>query len=333
MRPALAGGALGADPLLLGGAVALGLGLAGLLSVVLTGAGGGKSASARRLEAYFSGGNGAAGARAADLSASTSLRDSAVALTDRIVSADLETKIAQRLAGAGSALTASEWILLHAAITVAAAILGLVLGGGSMMVLLFLVGLLLPWLHLKRRLTRRIADFHEQMAESLTLIAGGLSAGLSMPQAIDTVVREGQEPIAGELRRALVEQRLGVPVEEALESVAERMESQDFAWVVMAMRIQREVGGNLAELLNTVAETLREREYLRRQVKVLSAEGRFSAWVLSGLPVLLFLYMWFFKHDVVEPMTSGTGLLLLGVAGAMLVFGGFVLSRLVKIEV
>ncbi len=108
---------------------------------------------------------------------------------------------------------------------------------------------------------------------------------------MDTVVREGQQPITGEFNRALVEARLGVPIEDALDGIAERMKSKDFGWVVMAIRIQREVGGNLAELLTTVAATLRERERLRRQVSVLSAEGRLSAWILGLLPVVFALYL------------------------------------------
>ena len=115
-------------------------------------------------------------------------------------------------------------------------------------------------------------------------MAGSLSAGLSLAQSVDTVVREGPSRSASEFRRALVEARLGVEIEDALEGVAERMESVDFEWVVMAIRIQREVGGNLSELLNNVAATIREREYLERQVSALSAEGRLSVWILGGLP-------------------------------------------------
>ena len=154
-------------------------------------------------------------------------------------------------------------------------VLGLVLGG-----------IVLPWIYLKWRHRRRLSAFNAQLAETLGLMAGGLQAGLSLPQAVDSVVREGNEPMAGELRRALVEQRLGVDITDALEGVGERMESEDFGWVVMAIRIQREVGGNLAEILHTVADTLREREYLRRQVRALSAEGRLSGYILAGLPVV-----------------------------------------------
>ena len=123
------------------------------------------------------------------------------------------------------------------------------------------------------------------------MLAGSLQAGYSLPQALDTVVREGQPPMSVEFNRALVESRLGMPVEDALEGIGRRLSSQDFSWVVMAVRIQRDVGGNLAELLMTVADTLRERERLRRQVKVLSAEGRLSGWILGGLPIVFFAYL------------------------------------------
>ena len=199
---------------------------------------------------------------------------------------------------------------------------------------MFLVGAALPWWWLRRKHSKRQAAFNAQLAETLTLMSGGLSAGLSLPQAVDTVVREGQEPMASELRRALVEQRLGVTIEDALDGVGDRMESQDFNWVVMAVRIQREVGGNLAELLTTVSDTLREREYLRRQVRVLSAEGRFSGYVLTALPPVMFVYMLFVRPDFVRPLyTTGIGFVLVGVAATLLALGQFIMSRLTKIEV
>jgi tight adherence protein B len=136
------------------------------------------------------------------------------------------------------------------------------------------------------------------------------------------------------MRRALAESRLGVDLPDALDGIAHRMASQDFAWVVMAIQIQREVGGNLAELLNTVADTLRERDYLRRQVRVLSAEGRMSAYVIGALPPLLFLYMLFIRPEFVRPLyTTLIGMGILGTACVMLVTGFFAMSRLIRIEV
>ena len=135
-----------------------------------------------------------------------------------------------------------------------------------------------PWIYLRVKRGRRLKAFNDQLADTLQLMSGSLSAGLSLAQSIDTIVREGTEPIAERVparrhRDPARRRRSRTPST----GVAERMESDDFEWVVMAIRIQREVGGNLAELLLKVAETLREREYLRRQVRALSAEGRLSA--------------------------------------------------------
>ena len=147
-------------------------------------------------------------------------------------------------------------------------------------------------------------------------------------------MREGPEPICSEFRRVLVETRLGVTIEDALEGLAERFESKDFEWVVMAIRIQRQVGGNLAELLETVAATMREREYVRRQVNALAAEGKLSAWVLGLLPPLFLLYLVAVQWDYVSPLfTDPRGWVMLGGGTLWLGVGVFWMSRLVKVEV
>jgi tight adherence protein B len=326
------GEALISRPVMLAGALALALGLGGILVTILVGATDGRSSTERRLDSYFGDDGKSGGHRGA--AAKTDLKGSAVAVADKVVSADLETRISQRLTGAGSALTAAEWLLLHAGIAVGSAVVGFVLGGGGLAVLGLVLGAVLPWMYLKFRHKRRLNKFNANLAQSLGLIAGGLQAGLSLPQAVDTVVREGNEPIAGEFKRALVEQRLGIEITEALEGVGERMESQDFAWVVMAIRIQREVGGNLAEILHTVSDTLREREYLRRQVKALSAEGRMSAWLLGALPVGMFGYMMMANRDYVEPLyTTPLGWGFLAAAAFLLGLGSFMMAKMVKVEV
>jgi tight adherence protein B len=165
-------------------------------------------------------------------------------------------------------------------------------------------------------------------------MSGSLSAGLSLAQSLDTIVREGQEPITSEFKRVIVESRLGVALEDALEGVAERMQSTDFKWVVMAIRIQREVGGNLAELLNNVAGTLREREYLRRHVKALSAEGRLSAWILGGLPPGFLGYLTLTKPDYVNPLyTRPIGWVMLAGMGVLLSVGVFWMSKVAKVDI
>lgn len=315
------------------GAAALAVGLFGLLSFAFMGAGDNRSQSVRQLEAYFNGAAMDVGKKKRS-SGPSDLKGSAVSVASKFVSADRETRISQRLAGAGSALTASEWVLVHVGIVLAAGVGGLLMGGTALSILCVLLGAIVPWFYLKFRHGRRLSAFNGQLAQTLGLMAGGLQAGLSLPQAIDTVVREGHEPMAGELRRALVEQRLGVDVTDALDGVAERMESDDFSWVVMAVRIQREVGGNLAEILHTVSETLREREYLRRQVKALSAEGRLSGYILVGLPPLIFFYMTFANPDYVRVLyTTLPGYLILIAAGFLLSLGAFAMSKLATVEV
>jgi tight adherence protein B len=265
------------------------------------------------------------------------LKETAVAMADHFVKGqDFEQKLANKLDRAGFKLTASEWILLHIGAAVIAPIFGLLLTGGNIAVILlfFVLGTALPWMYLSMKESRRIKKFNGQLAQTLQIVAGALQAGLSLPQAVDTVVKEGAEPIASEFRRAIIEQRLGVEIEDTLDTVAERMESMDFKWVVMAIRIQREIGGNLAELLLTVAATLREREYLRRQVQVLSAEGRLSAWILGGLPVVFFAYLALARPEYLEPMlTNPMGWAMMGSAVVMLIIGGFWLKKMVKVEV
>lgn len=321
------GRSLVSKPMMLLGALALALGLAGLLAVALTGPG--KSSAERRMEAYF--GDTKRGSRKA---ASADVKGSAVAIADRVVQGDFEDRITQRLAGAGSALTAAEWLLLHAGIAVGAAVFGAILGGPFFGFVGLVLGVVGPWLYLKFRHSRRLSAFNGQLADTLGLMAGGLQAGLSLPQAVDSVVREGHEPIAGELRRALVEQRLGVDITDALDAVGERMESEDFSWVVLAIRIQREVGGNLAEILHTVADTLREREYLRRQVRALSAEGRLSGYILTALPPLIGLYMTMVNPEYISLLyTTVPGYFLLGLAAVLLAIGSWAMSKLSKVEV
>ncbi|WP_210438142.1 type II secretion system F family protein [Nocardioides xinjiangensis] len=323
------GKALVGTPGMLGGALALAIGLAGILAVVVGGPS--KSSAERRLDAYF---GESGGKNSKNKGGGADLKGSAVALTDKVVSADLEFRISRRLAGAGSALTAAEWLLLHAGIAVGLSTLAFIMNGPGLAVLGLVVGAIGPWIYLKFRHSRRLNKFNGQLAETLGLMAGGLQAGLSLPQAVDSVVREGNEPMAGELRRALVEQRLGVDITDALESVGGRMNSKDFEWIVMAIRIQREVGGNLAEILHTVSDTLREREYLRRQVKALSAEGRLSGYILSGLPPAIGLYMTFANPEYIRVLyTTLPGFVLLGLAGFLLALGSFTMAKLSKVEV
>jgi len=268
---------------------------------------------------------------------STAIARSAVELAERMTQRQgLADVVDGRLEAAGIPMRTPEWLIVHIGAAVGLSLLFLLLSGGALVATAagLLLGIALPWVLLMVRQGRREAAFLSQLPDTLQMIAGSLQAGYSLPQALDTVVREGQPPMSAEFNRALVENRLGVPVEDALEGIARRMASQDFSWVVMAVRIQRDVGGNLAELLIMVGDTLRERERLRRQVRVLSAEGRLSGWILGGLPVLFFVYLAVANPTYLGPMWNtslGIGMMILAVV--LLGVGAFWLTRVIKVEV
>lgn len=249
---------------------------------------------------------------------------------------NLEARIAHSLESAGMSIRPAEWLLLRAGIAVGGGLLGILLGSGNPILgaLFILAALVGPWFYLRRKRSRRLNAFGMGLADTLQLMSGSLSAGLSLAQSIDTIVREGAEPISSEFRRVVIETRLGVTLEDSMEGVAERMASRDFEWVVMAIRIQREVGGNLAELLLTVAATLREREFLRRHVRALSAEGRLSCYVLGGLPPAFLVYLTLSKPDYVHPLYSTPiGWILMTVTVLLLVVGMFWMSKVSKVDV
>ena len=267
----------------------------------------------------------------------TAIARSAVEFAERVAKRQgIGDAVDTRLEAAGIPMRAAEWLIVHAGAAVGLSLLFLLLSGGAPVATAvgLILGLALPWLLLVVRQGRRESAFLAQLPDTLQMLAGSLQAGYSLSQALDTVVREGQPPMSVEFNRALVESRLGMPVEDALQGIADRMASQDFSWVVMAVRIQRDVGGNLAELLVMVADTLRERERLRRQVKVLSAEGRLSGWILGGLPVLFFVYLALANPKYLRPMWSTSiGIAMTIFALVLLGAGAFWLTRVVKVEV
>jgi len=268
---------------------------------------------------------------------SSALATQALGAADTFVkSRGMEPRLENSLAAAALPLRPAEWVLIVA---------GSAVGGGLLLLLLsrfnplwmlggIALGILIPLIVLRTRKSQRLNAFNEQLPDTLTLMAGSLAAGYSLPQAVDTVVKEGQEPVAGEFNKALVEARLGVPIEETLENIAIRTESKDFAWVVMAIAIQRQVGGNLSEILRIVADTLRERAYIRRQIKTLSAEGRLSAIIIAALPPLFLVYLLLARPDYVTLLfTTTLGIIMLIVAVVLQILGVIWMRNIVNFEV
>lgn len=178
---------------------------------------------------------------------------------------------------------------------------------------------------------QRRKKFAVQLPETLQILAGSLRAGHGLAQGIETVAREAESPTADEFRRLTIETRLGRDFVESLRALSERIGSEDFQWVVQAIEIQREVGGDLAAILDTVASTVRDRTRIKLQVSALSAEGRLSAVVLMILPFGLGALMSVTNANYVKPLfTTGTGYKLLAMAAALLAVGGLWLRKIVK---
>jgi tight adherence protein B len=181
---------------------------------------------------------------------------------------------------------------------------------------------------------QRKRKFMSQLPDTLQLLAGSMRAGYSLMQGVDTVAQEVDDPMGRELRRVLAEARLGRVLEDSLEDMANRLGSADFEWAVMAIRIQREVGGNLAELLSTVAETMIARERLRREVRALTAEGRISALILGLLPVGLGVIMYGINPEYVKVLfNDGLGQVLLIGAAVLAIIGFYWMKKTIDIEI
>jgi len=244
-------------------------------------------------------------------------------------------KLDAQLEAAGVSLRSGEFVVG----TIGAGLLGAVLGAAILQNPLLagvtgIVGALLPTLVLRMSLNRRSDKMRDQLPDVLTIMASSLRAGHSFLQALDTVAREIPAPANVEFQRLVAEIRLGRPAEDALESLADRIGSADFRWAVLAVNIQREVGGNLAEILDNVSDTLRERATMRRQIGVLTAEGRMSGWVLALLPFAIGLYMFAVNPDYVSLLfTTQIGLFMLGTAAVLLVLGILWMRKIVNIDV
>lgn len=169
---------------------------------------------------------------------------------------------------------------------------------------------------------RRQQQFSQQLPETLTLLATSLKAGYGLMQAFSTVAQESAEPMKTEIEKLLLSSRLGLSTEAALDSMVQRVNYEPFSWIVLAVKIQRQTGGNLAAILETTATTLRQREAAQRQVKVLTAEGRLSAFILSSLPFFVLLVLYFLnRHYLLALFTTKTGQTLLILALFLILSG------------
>jgi tight adherence protein B len=244
-------------------------------------------------------------------------------------------RLDERLERAGMPVAAGEFVALTALGMLVGAVVGAIFLLNVIFVLLVAtVAGLIPYMWLLRSQSKRRKAMLEQLADTMGILASSLRAGYSFLQALDTVAKEIGEPSATEYQRVVAEIRLGRPVDDALVALAERVDSPDLRWAVIAINVQRQVGGNLAEVLDIVASTVRERAYIRRQVSVLSAEGRISVGILSAIPIALFLYISIVNAEYIKPLfTTPPGLVLLIGGVFFLGLGIFIMTRMIKIDV
>lgn len=190
------------------------------------------------------------------------------------------------------------------------------------------------WIYLTVRVGQRRQAFTEQLGDCLTTVANALRAGYSFQQAMEVVSREMEPPISTEFERVSTDVAMGVAMETALEQMNQRVGSSDFDLVVTAVLIQREVGGNLAQVLDTISDTINERIRMKREIHTLTAQGRFSAWTLMLLPIGMAGFCLMFNREQMELfITEESGRFALAFAILMEVFGFIVIQKIVNIEV
>lgn len=267
-------------------------------------------------------------------SALTGATDTATNLVDRILRRrGADNSIAAALENAGLTTRVQDFAFLVGIGALVAATIGLLLSGPLLALPLAASAPLVAKIALRVLASRRRAAFADQLDDSLQLMASSLRAGHSLLQALASVATEAEEPTSTEFARIINETRVGRPLNEALDETAERMDSEDFNWVSQAIAINREVGGNLADVLDGVGHTIRERNQIRRQVKVLAAEGKISVYVLMALPVGIASFLWLTNPAYLAPFTQsllGYGLLALSLV--MFIIGGVWLRKTARIK-
>lgn len=242
----------------------------------------------------------------------------------------------EKLAGAGIELTAQTWTYGSlAGAVVFAVICGIFFGSIFLGVLMGgIAGYYLLNVYLGSRLKNRAAKFAEELPQVLSIIASGLRAGLTFASALGATASQDQGEVGRQFRRAIAEVQFGSSIEDALRRVAKRMESADLSWLVLALEIQREVGGSLSTILDGVAETIKGRSEVQREIQVISAEGRMSGYILIGLPIMAFVALFIIRREYVAFFwTNPVGFVMIGCFVALMAIGWIWMGKAVAVRV
>lgn len=262
----------------------------------------------------------------------TKLRDN---LNQLLTPLSLADKLETELRKTTIPIKGSEFIVLNLITLITLGIIGFLIFKDVLITILFiLVGLATPYLYLKYNQRRRMAKFNDQIADSLSIISNSLKAGYSFFQALEMVSGEMSPPISEEFTRVLKEVNLGAPAEEALQALTERIDSDDLDLVITAVLIQRQVGGNLSEILDNISHTIRERIRIKGEIKTLTAQGRISGIIIAILPIGLGLLLYLINPGYMTPLfTHPLGQTMLGAALFSQLLGVVLIKKVVSIKV
>lgn len=239
----------------------------------------------------------------------------------------------EKLEHAGLRMTQAEFIVLVLAGGVVGVLVGMVVLGPPLAILLFILAPFVGHLVLNFRAGKRRNKFDQQLGDTLQLLAGGLRAGHSILRAVDAAATESQSPTSEEMRRVITETSLGRDMLASLTDTADRMKNEDFVWIAQAIQINREVGGNLAEVLDQVNETIRERSEIKGHIKALAAEGKFSAYILIAMPIGIVVMLMAINPGYMDPMfTKPLGWGMIGLSVVLMTIGSLWMRKIIDLK-
>jgi tight adherence protein B len=270
-------------------------------------------------------------------------KESKGALTDwvnkRVEKSSLGERISREMARADLKFKPGEYIALYVIAVMGVALISFLLGGRLLVSAIIggVVGAFLPRIYVKNQQTKRLNHFNDQLPDMLNLMVNGLRAGFSTLQAMEAVSKELPPPICDEFRRVVQEMQLGITMEKALANLLRRIPSQDLDFLVTAINVQREVGGNLAEIMDVISYTIRERIRIKGDIRALTAQAIYSGRALAIMPLGLICILWFLNRSYIMEFFNKEyivcGVIALSVAGLLIIFGYFVMTRIANVEV
>jgi tight adherence protein B len=265
------------------------------------------------------------------------------ALTDwvnrRVEKSSFGERMARELARADLKFKPGEYMALYVIAVMGVGLIAFFLGGRLLLSALIGggIGALLPRMYIKNQQAKRLTHFNDQLPDMLNLMVNGLRAGFSTLQAMEAVSKELPPPICDEFKRVVQEMQLGIPMEKALANLLRRIPSQDLDFLVTAINVQREVGGNLAEIMDIISYTIRERIRIKGDIRSLTAQAMYSGRALALMPIGLLCILWFLNRSYVMEFFNKSNLLCggiaLGAAGVLITVGYFVMTRIANVEV